>query len=393
MDNNTEKLDVSAVITAEMLILRDAFVSAGFAVRVVGGAVRDLCLGLQPKDIDLATDATPDEMKVIFQAHGLRWLSIGEAHGTLTVLSPHSQTPVEITTLRVDVTTDGRHAEVAFSRDWLEDSMRRDLTYNAMSMDFDGHVFDAHGGRHDLRCGQTRFVGDPGRRIQEDYLRILRFFRFMGRFGHAMDEHTRSAIAAHVDGLHKISGERIWMEMQRLLCGPAGTLTETLSSMGALGVLEAVGMPAVHVGDGVAAVREWTDNPITILAMLTGDTLAFQALSTRWRLSRAEHALGVFLLENSGGEWGMAQAQDMLVDGVPQGHVTELFATRRRANPLLDWAVPSFPVTGRDLMAQGCRPGPEMGERLRRMRTQWVQSRFVLTRDELLAWGLSESRS
>ena len=175
----TQKLDIYSLLTPGVKALDKAMKGAGYEVRIVGGAVRDLVLGKEPKDIDMATNATPDEMMKVFDAAGIRYEPTGLQHGTITVILDGE--PIEITTLRIDAETDGRHAEVEFTKDWKLDAERRDLTYNAMSVDLNGNLFDYFGGVDDIRDKVTRFVGNAEERIKEDYLRILRYFRFQGR--------------------------------------------------------------------------------------------------------------------------------------------------------------------------------------------------------------------
>ena len=184
-------------------------------VRVAGGAVRDLLAGVEPKDWDLATPLHPEEVIKSAEEAGFKVLPTGLQHGTVTVMVDGE--PLEVTTLRVDVETDGRHADVEFTTDWKEDAARRDLTVNAMFLTMDGEVVDFFGGQQDLEDGRVRFVGNARERMAEDFLRILRFFRFHGRVGSGkFDEKDLLAIHDSTHGLAGISGERIWMEMQKI---------------------------------------------------------------------------------------------------------------------------------------------------------------------------------
>ena len=186
-------MDIS-FITDDLKALRAQFVAAGFDLRLVGGVVRDTIASIPAKDIDLCTDATPEQQIEIYHRYGYRAIPTGLQHGTITVVL--DSVPYEITSLRIDVKTDGRHAEVEFTNDWHADLARRDLTINAMAMTFDGEVIDPFGGQQDLQDRVVRFVGDAEQRIQEDYLRILRCIRFMGRFGdiNRIDHITWSAM-------------------------------------------------------------------------------------------------------------------------------------------------------------------------------------------------------
>ncbi|WP_408870062.1 CCA tRNA nucleotidyltransferase, partial [Elioraea sp.] len=205
--------------------------------RLVGGAVRDAIAGLPLADIDLATPDAPEAVMAALAAGGTKVVPTGLAHGTVTAVADGR--PIEITTLRRDVATDGRHAVVAFTDDWHEDAARRDFTINAMSMTRAGVVEDWFGGRGDLAAGRVRFVGDPGRRIAEDYLRALRFFRFQARYGQGeADAAALAAIGDAVPGLARLSMERVWSELKRILAAPDPT--GALALMAATGVLAAV---------------------------------------------------------------------------------------------------------------------------------------------------------
>ena len=208
------------LLTPDLLRLESVFRNSGYGFRLVGGVVRDLLLGETPKDIDIATECTPDAMIKLFQSHGIRYIPTGLQHGTVTALIK-DQT-YEVTTLRLDRDTDGRHAKVEFTKDWKEDAERRDLTINSMSLDLQGNLYDYFNGKEHLAERRVVFVGDAQKRIREDFLRILRYFRFYGRIVPSPALHdtaTLDAIQENVDGLVKISVERVWGEMSRILQG------------------------------------------------------------------------------------------------------------------------------------------------------------------------------
>lgn len=204
--------------------------------RLVGGCVRDRLLGIEPQDYDLAASATPDELDAIFRSARIKTLHHGKKHGTITALMPAG--PVEVTTLREDVKTFGRHAEVAFQKDFEADARRRDFTINAMSEDRQGTLFDYFDGKQHLKERRLVFVGDPRKRIEEDYLRILRFFRFKARFGLSSDPGALSAIESLKDNLSKISKERITYEVKEIL--RCSFIESTLPDMLESGVLSFV---------------------------------------------------------------------------------------------------------------------------------------------------------
>ena len=209
-----------SIITPDLVHLESIFRSRGYGFRLVGGVVRDLLLGRQPKDIDIATECTPDEMIKLFEANDLRYIPTGLDHGTITVHM--NSVDYEITTLRVDKVTDGRHAIVDFTTDWRLDALRRDLTINAMSVTLDGALFDYFEGQKHLAEKKVVFVGDAKSRIEEDYLRILRYFRFYGRIAPEVGRHdggTLEAIRRAAEGLQGIAVERIWVEMGKILTG------------------------------------------------------------------------------------------------------------------------------------------------------------------------------
>ena len=208
------------VCTPELLTVTTAFQENGYDIRLVGGVIRDLLLGVPPKDIDLSTNATPEQMKDVFAKKGIKFIETGLEHGTITAHINHLD--FEVTTLRYDTEQDGRWAKVVFTNDWKLDAERRDLTINAMSMDTECTLYDYFGGVEDLKCRQVRFVGDSRQRIKEDYLRILRYFRFYGRIATDADNHnqeTLEVIQEMASGLEKISVERIWMELSKILIG------------------------------------------------------------------------------------------------------------------------------------------------------------------------------
>lgn len=208
--------------------------SQGFTARFAGGSVRDRLLGHIPHDYDIATDATPDQICSIFTQKTHKVIPTGLEHGTVTVV--YRTIPFEITTLRKDVATDGRHAVVEFGGSFEDDALRRDFTVNAMYEDAEGRIYDYFGGQDDLKDGLLRFVGDPAQRIQEDYLRILRYFRFWGRLGFRPDPAAIAAIDTHKEGLQQISVERITTELIKLLQTGSGA-DAPLKSMLDTGVL------------------------------------------------------------------------------------------------------------------------------------------------------------
>ena len=363
--------------------------------RLVGGCVRDALAGRPVADIDLATPEPPDEVMRRLRDAGLRAVPTGLAHGTVTAVSDHRG--FEVTTLRRDVETDGRHAVVAWTGDWREDAARRDFTFNAMSLTPDGAVYDYFGGADDLRAGRVRFVGDAAARIAEDYLRALRFFRFHARYGHgAPDPAALDAIRAGVPGLTRLSAERVWSELKRILATPDPR--GAVSLMAELGVLPAVlpeGADPARLAALVAAGAP-AEPLLRLAALLAGDPAA---LAERLRLSAAEHDRLLALCPAAASDaadvpqgapqsaplgvpapdWdddalrrALAQAPaEVLADRTwlagGWGPAWDALRARLAALPR-----PRFPLEGRDAVALGVAPGPRVGELLRAVRAWWM---------------------
>ena len=377
-----EQLDLKKKfeIIDELSKLANIFNRGGHEIRIVGGAVRDLALDKTPKDIDLATDATPDEMQRMFDSAGVRHIPTGIEHGTITAVINGEE--FEVTTLRADVETDGRRAEVEFVRSWEEDAKRRDLTYNAMSMDFEGNLYDYHGGMDDLQDKVTRFVGDPEERIKEDYLRTLRYFRFQGRLDTpTFDRETMQAIASNTAGLKQLSVERVWMEMGKILSG--SNINQILGAMQKTGVLGAIGLdvkPSQDIMDG--------GDPIINLARITDD----ESIGVRWKMSNEEKGKLGFLISQKGQTHDKKWYTDQMADGFDR---TQLDALARYNNQddmiqyIKSFKAPEFPVGGNDLLKLGHERGPRIGKTLQALRTQWKAGNFSASKDELLK-SLSE---
>ena len=365
-------------------VIESILSGAGEEARLVGGCVRDHLIGLEPKDLDIATTSPPEKVMEVFQSHGFKVVPTGLQHGTVTVI--HEGEPYEITTLRTDVETDGRHAKVAFVKDWRKDAERRDFTINAMSVSADGRLHDYFGGYDDLMAGEVRFVGDADRRITEDYLRILRFFRFRARFGTGGGDDAVMAVARHAAGLADISVERVWMEMAKILSHPDGYGQILL--MDEIGVLSAIGFNGdSRYLSGIRQMRRHTDRPGMILgAMVSGERHAAE-IAAAWKLSSedAEDAvisartLADFTEEPN---YWLSKAVDM---DAPLKLVPALRMNRLvSAAAAIEAGVPVFPIMGRDLIAAGMKPGPQLGRVLSEMKEAWKQSGFTMDREELM---------
>ncbi len=335
--------------------------------RIVGGAVRDTLAGRPVHDVDLATPRDPGAVTAALAAAGIRVLPTGLSHGTVTALS--QGVPFEITTLRRDHDTDGRHARVSWTEDWREDAARRDFTFNAMSMAADGSLWDYFGGQADLAAGTVRFVGDPALRIAEDYLRILRFFRFQARYGHGpADPAALAAIRDGVPGLSRLSPERVWSELKGIL----STLEprDAVALMESLGVLAAV-LPGADMAGLLRLPPGAPADPLLRLAALRHDAAT---LAEPLRMSAQERDV---LLGYAGlapdDAMDDATLRRMLADTPAPALVGRAWLAG--GGPVLQRLMmerPVFPLEGRDVVAQGVAPGPAVGARLRTVRGWWL---------------------
>ena len=363
-------VDLASVLSEPALVqVWDALPEA----RLVGGVVRDMLVGAPIADIDLATPDAPDIVARKLAAAGIKSVPTGLAHGTLTAVV--RSRGFEITSLRRDVATDGRHAVVAFTDDWREDAARRDFTCNAMSVDRCGVLHDFFDGQADLRAGLVRFVGDPATRLSEDYLRLLRFFRFQARFGRVMpDAATRQALIDAVPGVARLSVERIWHEVKRILA--ARDPRAAIALMDELGVLAAVFPEGFSPARLMALIDAGApaDPILRLAALLDGDVAAFAA---RLRLSAAERtrllALRGEVPDDDADDDAIRRAladtaRDILVDRAWLAERSDRLRTRLAALP-----IPIFPLQGRDLAEAGMAPGPEIGRCLAELRAWWWQ--------------------
>jgi len=353
--------------------------------RFVGGCVRNSLMGQPIDDIDIATRLPPEQTMAALKAAGLKAVPTGVEHGTVTGVS--GGRPYEITTLRRDVETDGRRAVVAFTRDWAEDAARRDFRLNALYADAAGRVFDPTGGGiGDAAEGRIVFVGDAEMRIREDYLRILRFFRFHAWYGRgAPDAVGLEACARLKGGVARLSAERVSKELLKLLAAPDPR--GAVRAMAKTGVLAAV-LPEVRPLDLFETLCGITHDPaIRLSALLPGDPAAVLEAARRLRLS---NALRDRLAAMAGGEpavtpdmdeaaaraalyrLGRAAFEDRLIRAEAEtgGDGTSMRALAR------DWPPPRMPVGGRDLARLGVAPGPETGRLLRAFEDDWIARDF-----------------
>lgn len=362
--------------------------------RSVGGAVRDHLAGLPIHDVDVAVPLPPEEVTRALRAAGLKVFETGLKHGTVTAVLDRQ--PVEVTSLRRDVVTDGRHAEVEWTDDWQEDAARRDFTINAMSMGADGVLHDYFGGRADLAAGRVRFVGVAAERLAEDYLRALRFFRFWARYGRGEpDADAIAAIREAVPGLARLSVERVWMELKRLLAAddPRGAL-RLMAETGVLGAVLPEGF-RLDLLDSLVTRNAPADELLRFAAMRpSGGAWAFH-VSGRLKMSGAEsHAL----MAAGGGFAGCAffdedEVAQLLVDDDPQILLRQVWLEEARdgvdrsqlRRTIEQTAPPAFPLLGRDVLSLGIPAGPEVGRLLAEARSWWKENGARASREACLA--------
>lgn len=347
--------------------------------RWVGGVVRDTILGLSPKDVDMATTLLPEETVARLGQAGIKAVPTGIAHGTVTAVLAGGT--VEITTLRRDVSTDGRHATVAFSTDWRDDAARRDFTINALYADPRTlEVFDYHGGLADLAARRVRFIGDARERIREDYLRILRYFRFQARFGSLpADAAAEQAVAELAAGMKGLSRERVGWEMMNLLGLPDPA--PTVRRMAELGVLEQVLPEAGSEGLAVLAALIANERAAGVqavalrrlAALLPPDPPLAEQVAARLRLSVAQRKRLASAAARKAGEadgralayrLGIEEARDSLLIGGSSVAALE------------GWTVPIFPLKGGAIVARGITAGPEVARLLRAVEDRWISEGF-----------------
>ena len=377
----------------------DALETAGGEARVAGGAVRDALLGKPVREVDIATTLTPQQVIAATTRAGLKAVATGMEHGTVTVVSASDAGPlaVEVTTLRLDVETFGRHARVAFTTDWIEDARRRDFTINALYCDRHGTVFDPLEGMDDLRAGRVRFVGDPAHRIREDYLRILRFFRFSAvHSGGRLDEDGLDACTRLQAGLDKLSRERVRDETLRLLTAPAAS--QVLRVMQETGILAHVlpGPANIECLSRMAAIDETNGlepDAILRLAALSLDGIPVDTLREAMVLTNAETrrlaglADAVRSVHSPHDEPRLRkflyrQGRQRYVDAIrlrwarssTTGKSDQVW---RSALRLPDrWQPPDLPVSGSDVTALGVPEGPAVGRILRAFEDWWMETGF-----------------
>ena len=384
----------------------------GEEARIVGGAVRNVLLGMPPGDIDIATTALPDEVIRRTTAAGFRPVATGIEHGTVTVVA--DGVPFEVTTLRQDIETYGRRAKVVFGRDWRLDAQRRDFTINALFLSRDGAIHDYVGGRADLAAHRVRFIGDPAARIAEDYLRILRFFRFHASYGEGAPDPAGLAAGIRArERIASLSRERVRMELMKLLIAPrAGPTLAVMTEAGILGpVLGGVPlvgsftrMEEIEAASGLAPdacrrlgalavfIVEDAERLAERLRLSNAETERLASMAQAWwQLSAAagEHALRALLYrlgeQRFGDRVALAWSRAQAGAADPAWHRALTLPQR--------WKPPTFPLKAADLIARGVAKGPALGHALAAAEAAWVAADFPREAAALAAIADAAARS
>jgi len=392
----TESINSEVWLNApETRAVMAALTRDGGQARFVGGCVRNALIGAPVEDIDIATPLEPLEVMRRIEAAGMRAIATGIEHGTVTAIS-HSK-PFEITTLRRDVSTDGRRATVAFSTDWAEDAQRRDFTMNALYADEAGQVFDYVGGIADLRARRVRFIGDPATRIAEDYLRSLRLFRFQAWYGKGdIDAAGLQAVAAAKDQIKTLSGERIQKEMLRFLA--ADNAPPVLRTMAACGVLSEVLPGALHFERFQRLCAADDDNFFVADGLLRLGSLLSEEphaidVARRWRLSNDDRDRLVAMMASPVKivsymsirevrralyRFGVERFKDLVRLRWAEDSKASNGIQWRTLLALADgWVRPLLPMSGGDVMAAGVPQGPLVGRVLSEVEEWWIDSDFT----------------
>lgn len=394
---NIEKL----VSDKKIFRLFRAVESHGGVLRFVGGAVRNALRGMGGSDLDLATDLSPDELVEACQESGLKTVPIGIKFGTVGVVI--NGKVLEVTSLRKDVKSDGRHSEVEFTTDWEIDASRRDLTINAVYADEKGNVFDYYNGISDLENGIVRFIGSPTVRIKEDYLRILRFFRFYSMFGKGeIDQKALSACVENKEGLRQLSAERIRDELSKILLTPQ--VVKVIKIMADNGILDTI-LPVPKNYDKLAFLIEMCNQEHLesnwlrrLYIVFEPDEALAENLANRLKLSKKDKMLFVSWAQHQPQTAEFLDEKSLLKLIYRYGKefcyhklILNLAAEKKyinNLNEILEFInaaeIPLFPIRGRDLLEKGVAPNEKIGATLKLLENEWIESGFKMSREELL---------
>ncbi|MAZ02692.1 MAG: hypothetical protein CMN56_06100 [Sneathiella sp.] len=377
----------------ETEVILEALITGGGSARFVGGCVRDSLLGVETEDIDIATDILPETVVVRLEKSGITAIPTGIDHGTVTAAI--GKRHFEITTLRVDTQSHGRHADVAFTGDWEQDAKRRDFTFNALYLDPTGELADPVGGLADLTAGYVRFIDRAEDRIREDRLRVLRYFRFYARFGaNNPDEDALKACANSANDLGNLSAERVQKELLLLLA------TEdpypALVLMSKAGVLDAlvgpVDLPKLKL---LLSLNVESDALQRFTVLLNGNRKSLQALADKLRFSnKQKERISVMCGGQVAADMSPEAREVALYELGSQGFIDQTlmlwvnlgpqYALTAYLEDAQHWTAPVFPVSGGDLLAQGMEEGMALGRLLKQMEARWIDSGFKMSKSALI---------
>jgi poly(A) polymerase len=367
--------------------------------RFVGGCVRNALMKRKVDDIDIATLLTPDESAAALEAAGIKVAPTGIAHGTVTAVVDGK--PFEVTSLRKDVETFGRRAVVAFTTDWREDALRRDFRLNSIYARRDGTLFDPLGGVEDARAGRVIFIGEARDRIAEDHLRILRFYRFNAWYGAGIDPDGHAACAAMAATIRDLSAERVWKELKKLLLAPDPR--EAVKAMQEGHVLKEVLLARLDfklfagiINADRGKARE-PDALLRLVALVGREGTTVEGVMQRMKASKGESARARAMTARAGeprvhpGLSAAARSRalyalgaDAVIARLMLDEAEGLGEAGADIAAARDWSRPHFPLKGKDLVAAGFEPGPELGEALARLEADWIDSGFALERAALI---------
>lgn len=378
------------------------FHQEGATLRLVGGSVRDGLLGLPVSDIDFAVDQPPQRVLELLKKNHIKAIPTGIDHGTITAVI--DKTPYQITTLRVDIKTFGRKAHVAFTDDWLQDALRRDFTMNAIYADQKGQLFDPVNGLEDLKNKKVRFIGQPSQRIKEDYLRILRFFRFSARFGHEpYDEEGLEACKMYAAHLPHLARERVTDEFLKILQLPFPLYA--LDAMNETDVLNYILHPGTWEDlKALVPLEKASRLPPSALVRLVAFHPALEEIKVHLRLSKKQESILSFLMKNHGlvtaesfkhqsYRWGKEKVFDLALFQTARRIGSSELSLEQGSHTLNDlherfdlWPIPPFPLKGEDVLSHGITQGNQVGILLKQVEKWWLSQNLEPGREACLAY-------
>lgn len=368
--------------------------AAGGSCRFVGGCVRDALLGQISDDLDVCTDLRPEKVLETLTNADIKVIPTGLKHGTVTAFI--GKRKFEITTLRNDIKNYGRHADVSFTTNWRDDAARRDFTINAMSVDGSGNVHDFFSGKEDLASGIVRFIGNADERIEEDRLRVLRFFRFYSLYGKGNpDKKAIEACRKSAQNLSLLSAERISKELL-LLLGHTNPL-KSLSLMQETGVLDALLGYEISLGqlEGLLSLQVFSEPINRLGAILEGKQDRANQIANELRLSARQKKRLISMCDASVAvELSIHQQKKRIFETGKQVFKDQVLLSWARSPNTIEfqdfldvadiWNIPGFPISGQDLLSRGMDAGPEVGTELKRLQLIWIESDYKMTKDQLL---------